>query len=103
MNPSESITHLLSGLGRLAIAPIQELGRVATFFLRGAMHLFTFPLQAEKIIDQVYFIGMKSVFVVCLTGAFTGMVLGLQGYYTLVKFGYDRHSGGKVRDVKVGI
>ena len=96
MNPSESITHLLSGLGRLAIAPIQELGRVAIFFLRGAMHLFTFPLQAERIIDQVYFIGMKSVFVVCLTGAFTGMVLGLQGYYTLVKFGSEGLLGAAV-------
>ncbi|MEJ2731344.1 MAG: ABC transporter permease, partial [Deltaproteobacteria bacterium] len=28
-----------------------------------------------------------TVFVVCLTGAFTGMVLGLQGYYLLVKYG----------------
>ena len=30
-----------------------------------------------------------TVLVVALTGAFTGMVLGFQGYYTLVKFGSE--------------
>ena len=90
------IGTLLSGLGRAAIAPVQELGRVAIFLLRGVMNMFSAPLQAEKIIDQVYFIGMKSVFVVCLTGAFTGMVLGLQGYYTLIKFGSEGLLGAAV-------
>jgi len=78
---------MLAGLGRMAITPVQELGRVGIFFFRGVAHLFSFPLQADKLIDQVYFIGMKSVFVICLTGAFTGMVLGVQGYYALVKYG----------------
>jgi len=39
---------------------------------------------------------MKSVLVICLTGAFTGMVLGLQGYYTLVKFGSEGLLGAAV-------
>ena len=90
------INNMLASLGRMAITPIQELGRVAIFFVRGVIHLFSFPLQADKIIDQVYFIGMKSVFVICLTGAFTGMVLGLQGYYTLVKFGSEGLLGAAV-------
>lgn len=90
------IIALLAGLGRGALAPVQEMGRAAIFFLRGLLHLVSFPLQADKVIDQVYFIGMKSVFVVCLTGAFTGMVLGLQGYYTLVKFGSEGLLGAAV-------
>ena len=90
------ITTILSSLGRKAIFPVQELGRVTIFFLRGVGHLFSLPLQLDKIIDQVYFIGMKSVFVICLTGAFTGMVLGLQGYYTLVKFGSEGLLGAAV-------
>ena len=57
---------------------------------------FSFPLQFEKIIHQVYFIGVKSVLVICLTGAFTGMVLGLQGYYTLTKFGSEGFLGAAV-------
>ncbi len=80
----------------MAMGPVQELGRIAIFFVRGVIHLFSWPPQAEKIIDQIYFIGMKSVFVICLTGAFTGMVLGLQGYYTLVKFGSEGLLGAAV-------
>jgi len=96
MAQSYMITNMLAGLGRMAITPVQELGRVVIFFLRGVTHLFSFPLQADKIIDQIYFIGTKSVFVICLTGAFTGMVLGLQGYYTLVKFGSEGLLGAAV-------
>ena len=96
MAQSYTITDMLAGIGRTAISPVQELGRVGIFFFRGVTHLFSFPLQADKIIDQVYFIGMKSVFVICLTGAFTGMVLGLQGYYTLVKFGSEGLLGAAV-------
>ena len=96
MAQSYTITNMLAGLGRMAISPVQELGRVAIFFVRGVIHLFSFPLQADKIIDQIYFIGTKSVFVICLTGAFTGMVLGLQGYYTLVKFGSEGLLGAAV-------
>ena len=36
---------------------------------------------------HVYFIGVRSTMIVMLVGLFTGMVLGLQLYYTLVKFG----------------
>ena len=77
----------LAILGRYIIGAIQDMGRMALFFLKGFLLIFALPLQFNKILQQIYFIGMKSVFVVCLTGAFTGMVLGLQGYYLLVKYG----------------
>jgi len=96
MTLSVAITDMLAGLGRMAISPVQEMGRVAIFFSRGLLHLFSFPLQVRKVIDQVFFIGAKSVLVICLTGAFTGMVLGLQGYYTLVKFGSEGLLGAAV-------
>ena len=86
----------LSALGRFTIRPVQEMGRIAIFFSRGFFHIFTYPFQLAKIVDQLYFIGMKSVFVICLTGAFTGMVLGIQGYYTLVKFGSEGLLGAAV-------
>ncbi|MGD8963565.1 MAG: ABC transporter permease [Desulfobacterales bacterium] len=74
-------------LGRYTIAFIQDLGRIALFFVKGFVLIFSMPLQIDKVLQQIYFIGMKSIFVICLTGAFTGMVLGLQGYYLLVKYG----------------
>ncbi|MDL2269086.1 ABC transporter permease [Desulfosarcina sp. OttesenSCG-928-A07] len=87
---------LLIELGRAAISPVQELGRAAIFFFHGVLNLFSLPLQVDKIVDQVYFIGAKSIFVICLTGAFTGMVLGLQGYYTLIQFGSEGMLGAAV-------
>lgn len=90
------ITLPLASLGRSVIAPVQYMGKVAIFFLKAFIHIFSLPWQPAKITEQVYFIGAKSVFVVCLTGAFTGMVLGLQGYYTLVKFGSEGVLGSVV-------
>lgn len=86
----------LGRLGRLIISPLQEMGRITIFLFQGFFHIFSRPFQIAKVIDQVYFIGMKSVFVICLTGAFTGMVLGIQGYYTLVKFGSEGLLGAAV-------
>lgn len=44
------------------------------------------PYKWGRILRQVHFIGVGSLFVIFLTASFTGMVLGLQGYYTLRKF-----------------
>ena len=82
-------------LGSSVLSWIQMMGMLAIFFLRAFYHIFS-VLTLKKIIQQVYFIGVKSFFVICLTGAFSGMVLGLQGYYTLVKFGAEGTLGAAV-------
>lgn len=43
--------------------------------------------QSSEIVQQVYYIGAKSSNIVMLVALFTGMVFGLQLYYTLIKFG----------------
>ncbi len=83
-------------LGRHTIQLTQEIGRMAIFFIIAVLHVFSVPLQFFKIVQQIYFIGWKSIVVICLTGAFTGMVLGLQGYYTLVQFGSEGLLGAAV-------
>lgn len=89
MNRLSILITPLNALGAKILFIIQELGRLGIFFARGAFHIFSYPIQISKFIYQLYFIGMKSMLVICLTGAFTGMVLGFQGYYTLVKFGSE--------------
>ncbi len=86
----------LSWLGSFTLFLLSEMGRIAIFFVRGLLLIFTYPFHIARLIEQVYFIGAKSIFVICLTGAFTGMVLGLQGYYTLVKFGSEGMLGPAV-------
>lgn len=86
----------LARLGALALTPVLDLGRMAVFLAETAFYMFTLPIQVRKIMEQVHFIGFKSIFVIVLTGAFTGMVLGLQGYYTLVRFGSEGVLGSMV-------
>ncbi len=81
-------------LGDKFIFIIRELGALFLFLLEGFWRLF--PLQFKKIAQQIYFIGVRSLSIVLLVGLFTGMVLGLQLYYTLVKFGSETILGGAV-------
>ena len=73
-------------LGRGALDRINGLGSIAVFLWSAFVRIFT-KKQVKNIIAQIYYIGAKSASIVMLVGLFTGMVLGLQLYHTLVKFG----------------
>lgn len=90
------ISGIITKIGEKIIKLLESVGRVVLFFLIGVIHMFTLPIQQSKILDQVWFIGAKSFLVIALTGLFTGMVLGLQGYYSLVKFGSEAALGSAV-------
>ncbi|HEY6000720.1 MAG TPA: ABC transporter permease, partial [bacterium] len=87
---------LVSLLGAGGLDRLQRLGRAGIFFWRALARVFVPPLAPAKLLVQVSTIGARSLLVICLTGAFTGMVLGLQGYYTLVKFGSEGLLGAAV-------
>ena len=89
-------THVIERFGEKCISLVESVGRMALFFLAGLLNIFILPWQVRKIIDHTWFIGAKSIFVIALTGLFTGMVLGLQGYYSLVKFGSEAALGSAV-------
>lgn len=80
MSIVRSIIDFPAATGREALGMANGLGSLFLFFCRGLGHMFTLPLQVAKTVQQVYFIGVKSVAVIALIGLFTGMVLGLQGY-----------------------
>ncbi len=96
MRINTDVFTYISMTGRFVISLIREAGAVFVFFYKAFVHIFSFPLQISKIVNQIYFIGVKSVVIVGLTGTFTGMVLGLQGYYSLVKFGAEGTLGAVV-------
>lgn len=87
---------LLEKLGNLTIAFIQELGRMLNFVLYAFLTMVRSPGKPFALLKQIHFIGAKSFFVIFLTATFTGMVLGLQGYYTLRKFGSEGMLGSVV-------
>lgn len=83
-------------VGKQFIQLFESLGRIVIFFLRGVLNMVVLPFQWAKVIDHTWFIGTKSIFVIALTALFTGMVLGLQGYYSLAKFGSEAALGSAV-------
>ena len=72
--------------GGKALRLNNDMGAMAIFFFRSFFMIFRIKAIPE-IIAQIYFIGAKSAQIVMLVGFFTGMVLGLQLYFVLVKFG----------------
>ena len=87
---------MVKRLGAWALDSIQEMGRMLLFVLSSFAWLVRPPLRFVQIVKQLHFVGYKSTFVVVLTAGFTGMVLALQGYYTLRKFGSEGLLGSAV-------
>ncbi|MEE9121337.1 MAG: MlaE family lipid ABC transporter permease subunit [Syntrophobacteria bacterium] len=73
-------------MGRKVISWVDHLGAAAIFLGKACVMIFR-PKQIPAIIQQIYYIGAKSITIIMLVGFFTGMVLGLQSYHALVKFG----------------
>ena len=88
--------NLFAPLGRTMIAGVHELGAVFFFFLKGMGLIVSYPFQLKKMVEQTYFMGAKSMFIILLVALFTGMVLGLQLFYTLVQFGSEGVLGAAV-------
>ncbi|HDY68653.1 MAG TPA: ABC transporter permease, partial [Candidatus Scalindua sp.] len=73
-----------------------EIGRMGLFLAESFFWMVFPPYLLRRIIKQINFIGVKTTLVILLTGTFTGMVLALQIYYTLVKFGAEARLGSVV-------
>src|ERR671925_1863362 len=78
---------IAEALGAMAVSLLAGLGRMMNLLIAALLWMFVPPLRIRRVLRQIHFMGWRSLLVVALTGAFTGMVLGLQGYYTLNKFG----------------
>ncbi|MEG2139694.1 MAG: ABC transporter permease [Bilophila sp.] len=83
----DAVVRFLAVPGALTLRWLDALGDIALFFVEGIRQIFIAPKLVRKVLQQLYVIGAKSLFVIALIAVFTGMVLGLQGYYVLVKFG----------------
>src|SRR5213080_2744484 len=90
------IDTAVAGLGRHTLGLLREMGRMMLFLIGTVAWMVRPPFRFLQVLKQIHFIGVKSLFVIVLTGSFTGMVLGLQGYYSLRKFGAEGLLGAAV-------
>lgn len=83
-------------MGSSAIATVRDMGMMGKFLYLSILGLFKRPFRFMALIKEIRIIGANSIAVIFFTGAFAGMVLGLQGYYTLRKFGSEGMLGSAV-------
>lgn len=86
----------IENIGELTIYHLHDLGRMGMFLFRTLLGGVQRPFRFGAVLRQIREIGANSIGVIFFTAAFTGMVLGLQGYYTLRKFGSEGMLGSAV-------
>lgn len=82
----KSILAVPALLGEKVTQLAGTVGLWAIFSCSSLAHVFSLRNLLPKILYNIHFIGFKSLNIIVLVAFFTGMVLGLQGYYTLIKF-----------------
>ncbi|NDE01459.1 MAG: lipid asymmetry maintenance ABC transporter permease subunit MlaE [Gammaproteobacteria bacterium] len=69
--------------------PIQRIGRVGVFFGRLLVQCGPALLRPRAVVHQIFNAGARSLIIIMLCGLFVGMVLGLQGFDLLQRFGSE--------------
>ncbi|MDK2920930.1 MAG: phospholipid/cholesterol/gamma-HCH transport system permease protein [Desulfonauticus sp.] len=87
---------LFAWLGNICLSLLQEMGKLLLLFLEAIIWLFRPPFRFRLFVKQLEFVGVNSLFVVLLTGLFTGMVLALQTYYAFRLFSAESLVGATV-------
>ncbi|MFD2166438.1 MlaE family ABC transporter permease [Thalassotalea euphylliae] len=79
--------NIVEKVGQSSISRIAFIGLSFTFLLRIFYSLFSKNFPFREFVQQIIFIGSRSLLVVLVASFFTGMVVALQFYDTLVRFG----------------
>jgi phospholipid/cholesterol/gamma-HCH transport system permease protein len=87
------IIDFLSHLGASVRSGLAGLGAAARTFAELIAASGTALRRPRLVTDQVHFIGNYSLVIIAVSGLFVGFVLGLQGYYTLNKYGSEQALG----------
>lgn len=87
---------LVRGAGARTIATVRDIGDFSVFSGRLLGAGCRRPFRALRLVGEVYDTGVLSLIIVCVSGLAVGMVLGLQGHNTLVRFGAEESLGAVV-------
>jgi phospholipid/cholesterol/gamma-HCH transport system permease protein len=88
--------RMFGSVGRAALAVAGDAGRMAIFAGRSVERLRHRPFRVLEMVAQLDYVGARSTLVVMLSAVFTGLVLTLQGYHVLVRFGSEDLVGSLV-------
>jgi len=77
----------LERLGAIVTAGVWRLGYASRFFAYLLVHSGTALRRFRLTMREIYFAGVLSLIIILVSGLFVGMVLALQGYETLQRYG----------------
>ncbi|MCK5235379.1 MAG: ABC transporter permease [Deltaproteobacteria bacterium] len=89
-------SEFFENIGKSAMEFINTTGRMSIMLGHAALYAVTPPFKLRNTFKQMEYVGVKSLFVVILTGAFTGAVLAMQGYDALKRAGLESMVGPTV-------
>lgn len=87
------MVNILNRVGKWGIEQIERLGKAGILLYR----ILFYPPNIRKgfplLVQQIYMEGVLSLIIIIISSLFIGMVLALQGYHTLIKFGASQQLG----------
>lgn len=87
---------VLRKLGSLAVNGVWQLGFIARFFVLILRYSGQSFVRLHLTIRELYFSGVMSLLIILVSGLFVGLVLGLQGYEILQRYGSSEAMGTMV-------
>lgn len=85
--------ELIGNLGFKTAQVLQQIGQCGIFLVTLLVRRPNFTKLWSLLCYQLYFVGVLSFLIIVVSGLFIGMVIGLQGYHTLQKFGAGSQLG----------
>lgn len=87
------MVNRLAVLGERSINQLQQVGKAGILLLQVLCYPPNFRKNTPLVLQQIYTEGVLSLLIIIVSGLFIGMVLALQGYHTLIKFGATQQLG----------
>lgn len=89
----EQYQDFLARLGARCLLWLEHVGSSGIFLCSFLFQRLDFKKFLPQLIKQLFSVGVLSLPIILMSAFFIGMVLGLQGYVTLVKFGAEQALG----------
>ncbi|MDP1556472.1 MAG: ABC transporter permease, partial [Hyphomonas sp.] len=94
--PHRKVGFGLRSIGAAVVNGVWRLGYASRFFMMTLISSGASFRRIHLTIREIYFTGVMSLIIILVSGLFVGMVLGLQGYETLQKYGSESALGSLV-------
>lgn len=85
--------ELVGRIGARSLHMLARLGGGTRFYLQLTLAALAALSRPAEVIAQLHFVGNRSLAITVVSGLFVGFVLGLQGYYTLSRYGSEQALG----------